>query len=1199
MNFDIIAVTDARFLYEVFIALALVFNTDDYTGMIGVGLMIGLLFTMFRAWTTAKVEPQYIFISLFIYMGFIAPKVEVDIEDLNTGSVFTQDDIPFGIGVIGEVMSTVSYSIVGTMETAFSTPGMHDQNGFLGTLKRLEVISKHGGNSAPDFVKHTIASYISNCTHPGIALGVVSYENILNSNTPLAAIEFDSPVYTTKVTASDGTVTTETCRDAYSTMTVTWASDDEIMASWGASIGSLIGESAVGANVFNSGSDMEDSIQAVLSSTGTALEMAVASLVLYGVQAGDAEYAASTNNVTMTVMLSDATKQRNADAYGAAIGFQQVMRPFSSFIEAFFFAITPIAFFLLMLGAWGVSMLGKYLQLYAWIQMWTPMMSIVNFFINYRLKDAYSSLTGLSCVEDLTASPPIVCPFPAANSVVTVDAITNLTSHWLYVGNTMAASVPILALILVTGSVYSINSVAQNMSGKDYMDEKKVAPDTYSSNAGRFSMGAHSTSITGNGGVAIGREQVKNSLYGDISSDMVVGVGEDLINQKTAGVSSVVGKDLAKVIRDTHGISDDGSVGNAWQHIYGSGSRSDLQAVKGFTQDVTSGISTGVDKSDIDSTNTALSASLSLPGLAQKLGIGASVQNTQSWLESFGVKNAAQIAKGIVDKVGQNESLSDYFQESHGFTTDTSNAIRTSAGITDDVAETLRSGVGSTLQNVNSSAFKRTMARTFKGSQGREIADMAGTGARLYMDEMAASGRNVSYDQARFELSQGLVSARDDFMKNPSVENHAALLNMMSYAEPSIRENQFFNSIPESYVASDVALPGGSENTGQLPDLVAESGLPSHEGGALTSTDHQGLKKAKEDMGNDGKYGEQRKVTHGEQAMTNPDLAKERIKDKRPTAATRSKFAQWKTENDTKFGDMINALTVSDLTTQVEELAQNQVAAEEYVGEALEKNPSLGEDMANVTSAQFPRMSSAVENSSREFVAYVMALNGDLQKEAGWGLSSNFGGSRMYGDSEFIDENFTVQNPDLAASSPSDLIESTAAGLGEGLLLNIQRYAALSDPGVVKAIGGQPSMSDAGSVLLSSDNETWNNWLQSLGDGSVNLEMIDQMVESNPQKYPTTVIEMAASPEGIEPIAMNDSGGNPNWSGLMKPDFVEGNKYGGFFNTMDSVMRLKAQELGHEDYKLPENVLSELMSQSMEKDQTGQFDYNRNGYRNK
>lgn len=80
-----------------------------------------------------------------------------------------------------------------------------------------------------------------------------------------------------------------------------------------------------------------------------------------------------------------AAQQRNAQWAAEQTLFTRIVRPMMTFFEGLIFAITPLMAFTIALGPAGIAMTGKYLLFALWIQLWMPILAIINLYLHMAI----------------------------------------------------------------------------------------------------------------------------------------------------------------------------------------------------------------------------------------------------------------------------------------------------------------------------------------------------------------------------------------------------------------------------------------------------------------------------------------------------------------------------------------------------------------------------------------------------------------------------------------------------------------------------------------------------------------------------------------------------------------------------------------------------------------------------------------------
>ncbi|NMU72427.1 hypothetical protein HKA89_27115, partial [Vibrio parahaemolyticus] len=102
---------------------------------------------------------------------------------------------------------------------------------------------------------------------------------------------------------------------------------------------------------------------------------------------------------TAAVMVNQAIEQRNTQWAAEQTLFQSIVRPMMTFFEGFIYAITPLMAFVIALGQIGMRMAGKYLLILLWIQLWMPVMAIINLYIHLTVAGKMSALDAFAGTE--------------------------------------------------------------------------------------------------------------------------------------------------------------------------------------------------------------------------------------------------------------------------------------------------------------------------------------------------------------------------------------------------------------------------------------------------------------------------------------------------------------------------------------------------------------------------------------------------------------------------------------------------------------------------------------------------------------------------------------------------------------------------------------------------------------------------------
>jgi len=145
--------------------------------------------------------------------------------------------------------------------------------------------------------------------------------------------------------------------------------------------------------------------------------------------------------------------------------FTKIVRPMMAFIEGLSYAIAPIMAFVVLFGSVGLRMNIGYFSMLLWIQLWMPILAVINLFINMSAAGKMATL----------ASSNYNLP-----SMMGIYQLDMELQQWLSMGGMLAASTPAITLMLIYRGAVTATHFLGRMDGGDYVNEKIVTPDVIS-----------------------------------------------------------------------------------------------------------------------------------------------------------------------------------------------------------------------------------------------------------------------------------------------------------------------------------------------------------------------------------------------------------------------------------------------------------------------------------------------------------------------------------------------------------------------------------------------------------------------------------------------------------------------------------------------------------------------------------------------
>ncbi len=156
-------------------------------------------------------------------------------------------------------------------------------------------------------------------------------------------------------------------------------------------LNSLLGiDTSTGDNALTKLTDSLQAMGATTTSSIDYLKAAVLEPLYYEAAAGRYQ---DLRDYGSALMVNQAIQQRNTQWAAEQSMFMTVVRPMLTFFEGFIYAITPIIAFIIVMGSFGLQLAGKYVQTILWIQLWMPVLSIINLFVHTAASNEMSSLS--------------------------------------------------------------------------------------------------------------------------------------------------------------------------------------------------------------------------------------------------------------------------------------------------------------------------------------------------------------------------------------------------------------------------------------------------------------------------------------------------------------------------------------------------------------------------------------------------------------------------------------------------------------------------------------------------------------------------------------------------------------------------------------------------------------------------------------
>lgn len=762
MSMNIYTTGSAEFLEIMLNASAMITSSGTSEDLARIGLLIGLLLLGFQAVFNAQgISFQKAGLLLVLYLVFYGPTTTAVIEDTTTGQARVVDNVPLGPTFVGSVISTVAYEITRVSEQAFSTPTMTDYGLFssLTTISRVRDAlrnplaldsyvnyRKNAGWNLP----RSVDEFLTFCTLNPIALREYQSIDDLYRASGAAGV-FNAPLTSQFVYIHDGTVPggqLMSCSQAQAVLNTALADVytdlmEDVLARGFAT------ERAAG-KINTAGEVMartDDAIQSMGITAKNAQGYTTMALIvpIFGDARVNALNHWQEQNAAMA--LRESLNQQEIQWAGKGDIFKHYMRPMIAFFEGLLYAMTPFMAFALVLGSPGLSVLGKYLILPLAVGLWMPLLSIVNAFtLWYAGAEIQAVFEGYDSTSEGFA-------------MLQVLDLDQAISKALGIGGLLAASVPPLALFIVSGSAMVANGIMGQMTQGDKFKSEDVMPraknqapviDTTSSyTSDQLTVGANKT----------GAPQVAEQISAQQAASALVQSTENNSVAATQNYQRNLATAVETAATTTEGRQNLAGLGKQ------VGSSLNLSQNSQYTDAASTLSSLGYSSDQIAAGTFAASVGASAPfGLA-----GTKLEESQQFkqMNSSQQQQARQAMQQLTSAVQASSTDQTLFQSGEAFTTQSQSSMSQKA--TDTLTESLSEA------KVAQSAFSRasSMQEVFSAGQSMDIKQAAGSA-------LSKGGNRSETAQRLAEMAGSTESGRlamreamgSESINNLSTDNH-------------------------------------------------------------------------------------------------------------------------------------------------------------------------------------------------------------------------------------------------------------------------------------------------------------------------------------------------------------------------------------------------------------------------------------------
>lgn len=827
MQFTIYSIGDAAFLEQILNSVAMICGTNNLKQVVAIGLMLGFIFIVVQSiFEGAKqINIQHVFMGWVMYAVFYGPSCTIKIEDVYSGQVRVVSNVPIGVGMAGGVVSNIGYGITSLFEQGFQISGGNVSNAkYNESLKLLSETRRQMYNNAVfasldaslggGYVdtKQSWINYIKECTLIKVDLNQISLTKLMTEDIS-TSLKFDSRIFGTRLYLKPGVNGTDyTCTDAW--VQLLTSTSNLASGALSSTLNAILNIDSTSG--FTASGKLNESLQMLgLSSLSANSYVKLALLEPLYNEASMSKYQ-DMQDYSSALMVNQAIQQRNTQWAGEQTLFMTTVRPLVTFFEGFVYALTPIMAFIIVLGGMGIKLIGRYIQMILWIQLWLPVLAITNLYIYMASREELIAITytGTSSIES----------FYALNT--TADKLDT----WIATGGMLASATPLIALFIITGSSYAFTTLSSRLGGADHINEKIPTPDAVQkgpvmADASEFSFNSHSGALRTGTESLIGSYSIGQNMNSSLSS----------ASEQMKQSSSVFAKNLSNAITENSSSAETYSKLSNLGKTVSSMNTVESQAIQNQAKQFMQQNNISDQHSDAVVGSLALQAS---GGASVGVGVQAGVSGAVG--AQAKTQDGSTYTSADISNFAKNNSLSD--NQKSAFSTQLAGNI--SKQDLNTLSKTYGDSISNSLMNsaseLVSSADKYSQLEQLSSSLGTATtADFKTLGASVASNPESSRFLNDNFQFAPQKVKDEAANLQDIYMRNGIQSNIAQQMARMS---AMTNPNNFSNSTEQlsslGAVTKSIGLATG-KNLGLNGNPLSNSGGFSSPHQALKGTSHQ------------------------------------------------------------------------------------------------------------------------------------------------------------------------------------------------------------------------------------------------------------------------------------------------------------------------------------------------------------------------
>ncbi|WP_100916026.1 conjugal transfer protein TraG N-terminal domain-containing protein [Pseudoalteromonas spongiae] len=658
MDFTFYSIGDAAFIYEILMGLRRMFDYG-YSSLhviLGSVAAASILTIVMKSWINPKSNPiQSWFIGLFLFYLFCGPesKIDVTIESVRTGDVYTVDEVP-GFVAVASLMSGVMYGLGTDYENSFGSVEGYRTGQFLDPMRALvalegfgyaEAEAKRAGVSPTLYnIDASVKNYLMDCVVWDIETAGSSAEIQLDKikNARVDEIwnemEVGAGSRSTYIKLNNSGFQYLTCPQAYNKLDAFFANEfTDMVDNFFVSEGVRYNDVVTGTQDITAGMA---SISAYKVAEGRFLSNKFVQVMK---EVGDGF------GIRSELTLIESRSQRHYQMAADRGMWLELSVGFATFLEGFVLFLIPLIAIILLTGGESMKAAGMFLGVLLWVMLWPVTMTAVNLFTEMALKGHFANTS----LGDGTAGSLSFGMF--SNSMATIES-------YISVASALCGAVPMLTLYILHRGVHTMMGVSGKASPDTKIDSQKLSPDLVNGGAGNYKQGnesyqAHAmhSAIEGSNGVS----KSVSTTPGQTHAGMLE-AGNSFMSTASAGSSRQASESSASDVNAR--VADSSS--RMWDTF------KDYNSSQGFDQFKSADLSKAEQvtlaraAALVDSGKYTHTDALALAGqMGGELGISGGVKTPSAGGASAGLSGGVKAALNAQAKYGQNTELGKQFTD--------------------------------------------------------------------------------------------------------------------------------------------------------------------------------------------------------------------------------------------------------------------------------------------------------------------------------------------------------------------------------------------------------------------------------------------------------------------------------------------------------------------------------------------------------